>query len=243
MKTFGLIGKGIDYSFSRSFFKKKFKAEKLNYEYKNFDINTIDDFPSILKIDEKISGLNVTIPYKETIIPFLDEIDFEAQKIGAVNTIKIRNNKLVGYNTDHYGFIKTLIPYLNNNHNSALILGTGGASKAINYSLNKLKIKSQFVSRNPKLDKHISYNCLTKDIISKNTIIINCTPIGTYPNIEESPNIPYKYVTQKHILFDLIYNPLKTKFLKKGLQAKAQTINGLKMLELQAEKSWEIWNN
>ena len=243
MKTFGLIGKGIDYSFSRSFFKKKFKAEKLNYEYKNFDINTIDDFPSILKIDEKISGLNVTIPYKETIIPFLDEIDFEAQKIGAVNTIKIRNNKLVGYNTDHYGFIKTLIPYLNNNHNSALILGTGGASKAINYSLNKLKIKSQFVSRNPKLDKHISYNCLTKDIISKNTIIINCTPIGTYPNIEESPNIPYKYVTQKHILFDLIYNPLQTKFLKKGLQAKAQTINGLKMLELQAEKSWEIWNN
>ena len=243
MKTFGLIGKGIDYSFSRSFFKKKFKAEKLNYEYKNFDINTIDDFPSILKIDEKISGLNVTIPYKETIIPFLDEIDFEAQKIGAVNTIKIRNNKLVGYNTDHYGFIKTLIPYLNNNHNSALILGTGGASKAVNYGLNKLKIKSQFVSRNPKLDKHISYNCLTKDIISKNTIIINCTPIGTYPNIEESPNIPYKYVTQKHILFDLIYNPLKTKFLKKGLQAKAQTINGLKMLELQAEKSWEIWNN
>ena len=242
MKTFGLIGKGIDYSFSRSFFKKKFKAEKLNYEYKNFDINTIDDFPSILKIDEKISGLNVTIPYKETIIPFLDEIDFEAQKIGAVNTIKIRNNKLVGYNTDHYGFIKTLIPYLNNNHNSALILGTGGASKAVNYGLNKLKIKSQFVSRNPKLDKHISYNCLTKDIISKNTIIINCTPIGTYPNIEESPNIPYKYVTQKHILFDLIYNPLKTKFLKKGLQAKAQTINGLKMLELQAEKSWEIWN-
>jgi len=243
MKTFGLIGKGIDYSFSRSFFKKKFKAEKLNYKYKNFDINTINDFPSVLKIDEKISGLNVTIPYKETIIPFLDEIDFEAQKIGAVNTIKIRNNKLVGYNTDHYGFIKTLIPYLNNNHNSALILGTGGASKAVNYGLNKLKIKSQFVSRNPKLDKHISYNCLTKDIISKNTIIINCTPIGTYPNIEKSPNIPYKYVTQKHILFDLIYNPLQTKFLKKGLQAKAQTINGLKMLELQAEKSWEIWNN
>ena len=242
MKTYGLIGKNISYSFSRSFFKKKFELESLNCEYNNFDIDIIDKFPSILKMDKKINGLNVTIPYKETIIPFLDKIDFEAQKIGAVNTIKIKNNKLIGYNTDHYGFTKSLIPYLNNNHNSALILGTGGASKAVNFALNKLKIRSQFVSRNPKSDRHISYNCLTKDIIEKNTIIINCTPIGTYPNIEDSPNIPYKHITQDHILFDLIYNPVKTKFLKKGLHAKAQTINGLRMLEVQAEKSWEIWN-
>ena len=242
MKTYGLIGKNIDYSFSRSFFKKKFELEKLNCDYKNFDIDNIDKFLSILKINKKINGLNVTIPYKETIIPFLDEIDFEAQKIGAVNTIKIKNNKLIGYNTDHYGFAKTIIPYLNNNHNSALILGTGGASKAVNFALNKLKIRSQFVSRDPKLNKHLSYNCLTKDIIKNNTIIINCTPIGTYPNIKDSPDIPYKHITQDHILFDLIYNPAQTKFLEKGFQAKAQTINGLRMLELQAEKSWEIWN-
>ena len=242
MKTYGLIGKNIDYSFSRSFFKKKFELENLNCEYKNFDIDIVDKFPSILKINKKINGLNVTIPYKETIIPFLDEIDFEAQKIGAVNTIKIKNNKLIGYNTDHYGFTKTLIPYLNNNHNSALILGTGGASKAVSFALNKLKIRSQFVSRDPKLNKHISYKCLTKDIIKNNTIIINCTPIGTYPNIKDSPDIPYKHITQDHILFDLIYNPVQTKFLEKGFQAKAQTINGLRMLELQAEKSWKIWN-
>jgi len=243
MGTYGLIGKNIDYSFSKSFFNKKFEKENLNHTYVNFDIKVIDEFPLIFSKSNDVLGLNVTTPYKEIIIPFLDKLDNDAYKIGAVNTIKIENGKLIGYNTDHYGFSKSIIPYINEKQLSALIIGTGGASKAIYFALSKFNIKAQFVSRKPKNTQHLNYKDLTSNIIKENLIIINCSPVGTYPNIDQHPLIPYEHINNKHILFDLIYNPIQTAFLKKGSKMNAKTINGLEMLKIQAEKSWEIWNN
>jgi len=209
-----------------------------------FDIQSIIEFPEILNEDSNIKGLNVTIPYKELVIPYLDKLDKKAKRIGAVNTIKIsKKGKLKGYNTDYYGFKKSIEPYLNSQHKKALILGTGGASKAIAYALRKLKIEYAFVSRKSSEKITFTYNELTENDIKNHQIIINCTPLGTYPNIEESPNIPYQAITDHHILFDLIYNPLETKFLALGKAKKAITINGLTMLKLQADKAWKIWNS
>ncbi|MDD7887033.1 shikimate dehydrogenase [Flavivirga sp. 57AJ16] len=244
MNKLGLLGKNISYSFSRAYFKKKFEDEKIaNTTYENFDIETIDLFPSIIKNTSNLKGLNVTIPYKETVIPYLDKVNKKAKAIGAVNTIKItKKGKLVGYNTDCYGFKKTIAPFLRSQHKKALILGTGGASKAIAYSLKKLGISFQYVSRKQSEGIGFTYNSLTEADIKKHQIIINCTPLGTFPNIDDCPNIPYQSITSHHILFDLIYNPEETKFLKLGKQNKAVTINGLNMLKLQAEKAWSIWN-
>ncbi|WP_418511638.1 shikimate dehydrogenase family protein [Corallibacter sp.] len=246
MTDFGLLGKNISYSFSESYFKIKFEDENIKDTfYKNFDIKSIAEFPSILKNNANLKGLNVTIPYKEAVIPFLDKIDKKAEKIGAVNTIKItKKGKLKGYNTDFYGFKKSLKPFLKSHHKRALILGTGGASKAVAFSLKRLDIPYTFVSREASKKKApLTYNSLTEDILSTHEIIINCTPLGTFPDINHCPNIPYKAITEKHILFDLIYNPEETLFLKKGKQQKATTINGYEMLKLQAEKSWKIWNS
>jgi shikimate dehydrogenase len=185
--------------------------------------------------------LNVTIPYKEQVLDFLDEIDDDAAEIGAVNTIKITHNKLKGFNTDIYGFEESLKPFLQKHHTKALVLGTGGASKAVIFVLKKLAIDYLIVSRNPVNDQ-ISYQNITKKILKSHTIIVNCTPIGTFPKIDLCPDIPYQYITNNHLLFDLIYNPSKTKFLSKGEAKGAIISNGLKMLELQAEKSWKIWN-
>lgn len=244
MNKLGLLGKNISYSFSRSYFKKKFENENIkNTTYENFDIESIDLLPSIIKNTEGLRGLNVTIPYKEQVIPFLDKIHKKAKTIGAVNTIKItKKGKLVGYNTDCYGFKNSIKPFLKNHHKNALILGTGGASKAIAYTLNELGISFQYVSR--KLSKNVgfSYDTLTENDVKNHQIIINCSPVGTFPNIDHCPNIPYNGIGQDHILFDLIYNPEETLFLNKGKQNGATTINGLKMLELQAEKAWSIWN-
>ena len=241
---FGLVGKDISYSFSQQYFSKKFETLKLNdHSYQNFDISTIDDFSNSIANAENLKGLNVTIPYKEEVLTYLDEIDDEAKKIGAVNTIKILDkNKLKGFNTDVFGFEESLKPLLKKIHNKALILGTGGASKAVKYVLNKLGIEVLFVSRNPKSENEISYNELTESIVTSYTVIVNCTPIGTHPAIDECPKIPYEYLTPNHLLYDLIYNPSRTLFLKKGEEKCAQVSNGFKMLELQAEKSWEIWN-
>jgi len=240
MHKFGLVGKNISYSFSKDYFTKKFKDHQLdNYEYHNFDIQNISEFPNI--ITQNVHGLNVTIPYKEQVIDFLDEIDEDAEKIGAVNTIKITNNKLKGFNTDVYGFETSLKTLLKQQHTRALVLGTGGASKAVIYVLGKLKIDCLLVSRNPVKDE-ISYNDITGEILKNHKIIINCTPLGTFPDVENCPNIPYQYITEEHLLFDLIYNPIKTKFLLKGEKKGAIICNGLSMLELQADKSWEIWN-
>jgi len=240
MHKFGLVGKNISYSFSKDYFTQKFKDLKLdNYKYCNFDIQNIKEFPNI--ITDNLKGLNVTIPYKEKVLDLLDEIDEDATKIGAVNTIKITNNKLKGFNTDVYGFEESLKLLLKTNHTKALVLGTGGASKAVVFVLKKLSIDYLVVSRNPVNDQ-ISYQDITKEIVKNYTIIINCTPLGTYPNMNNCPDISYNAITDRHLLYDLIYNPAKTKFLSKGEKKGATICNGLGMLELQAEKSWEIWN-
>ena len=206
-------------------------------------ITTIEELDSIIKNTPNLKGLNVTIPYKEDVIPILDGLNKRARKIGAVNTIRItRYQKLIGYNTDYYGFKNSLKPHLNKHHKRALILGTGGASKAVAYALKKLKIQYDYVSRTEKEGVKFLYTDLTEDIISSYNIIINCTPIGTFPDVNQCPDIPYDAITEKHILYDLIYNPEQTKFLSCGDIKGATTINGLEMLKLQAEKSWKIWN-
>jgi shikimate dehydrogenase len=244
MFKLGLIGKNISYSFSRDYFNKKFETEKIkNVSYENFDIESIDSFPLLVQNTENIKGFNVTIPYKETIIPYLDALDETANKIGAVNTIKITNEKkLIGYNTDFYGFKKSLKPLLKPHHKKALILGTGGASKAIAFSLKALNIEFSYVSRVIKPNIDFDYFSLTEDIIQEHEIIINCTPVGTFPEVDKFPKIPYSGITKNHILYDLIYNPKETSFLKQGILHNASIINGLKMLELQAEEAWSIWN-
>jgi shikimate dehydrogenase len=240
---FGLVGKGINYSFSRAYFAEKFKAEGLAHNYVNFDLKNISELNAVFQIYKNLKGLNVTIPYKEAVIPLLDKLNKKATKIGAVNTIKIsKKGKRIGYNTDFYGFKKSLQPHLKKYHKKALILGTGGASKAIAYALKKLNIDYYYVSRSKKEGVSYIYSELTKSIISDHKIIINCTPIGTYPHINACPDIPYIGVDEQHILFDLIYNPEETKFLSYGITQNATILNGKKMLELQAEKSWEIWN-
>ena len=241
---FGLVGKNIDYSFSRGYFANKFKAEKLDYVYVNFDLQDISQFQSIFKTSETIKGLNVTIPYKEAVLPFLNKLNKRAKKIGAVNTIKLtKKGKLIGYNTDYYGFKKSLQPHLKKHHTKALILGTGGASKAIAYALKKLNIECYFVSRSKKKGVTFTYSELDKTIIKNHHIIINCTPIGTFPDLNACPDIPYDGLTDRHILYDLIYNPEETKFLNIGNSKNCTIINGKRMLEIQAEKSWEIWNS
>ncbi|MEM9869042.1 MAG: shikimate dehydrogenase [Bacteroidota bacterium] len=239
---YGLLGKNISYSFSKGYFTEKFKKLELkDHSYENFDIQTISEFPNIIQ-KNRLKGLNVTIPYKEQILSFLDEIDEKAKKIGAVNTIKFAENGLHGFNTDIFGFEESIKPFLKAHHNKALILGTGGASKAIRFVLEELGITYNYVSRstNPTT---LDYSLLDKPILEEHTVIINCTPLGTFPEIQNKPNIPYQYLNKNHLLFDLVYNPLKTKFLRLGEEKGASVCNGLKMLELQADKSWEIWNS
>lgn len=240
---FGLVGKNIDYSFSKAHFTAKFEDENLQFTYENFDLENISKFPEILKKNKNILGLNVTIPYKEQVIPFLDGLNVTASKIGAVNTIKFYpSGKTEGFNTDYYGFQKSIQPFLKSHHLKALILGTGGASKAIAYALNELKISSNYVSRSSNPVANFLYTDLTEEIIKSHQIIINCTPIGTHPNINDCPDIPYEGISKDHLLYDLIYNPSQTKFLRRGEMKGATTCNGSKMLEYQAEKAWEIWN-
>ena len=237
MKTFGLIGNNLSNSFSAKYFNEKFLKEGIsNTQYLNFELTNLSEFKELTKRN-KLSGVNVTIPYKETIIPLLDELNEEAKIIGAVNTIRINNGKLIGYNTDHIGFKISITPLLKG-RKKAMILGNGGAAKAIKYALNKLGIEHKTVSRNTQFD----YCNITKEITNSYTIIINTTPLGSYPNINDFPQIPYKYLTKNYLLFDLIYNPKETKFLSYGKAQNAKTKNGLEMLQIQAEESWNIWN-
>jgi shikimate dehydrogenase len=243
VSKFGLIGKNIDYSFSKTYFSEKFERENLFHSYENFDIPSIEQFPKIISETPNLKGLNVTIPYKEEVIRFLNDLDETAQKIGAVNTIKIsENGKLKGFNTDFYGFQKSIENFLPLKKKTALILGTGGASKAIAYALENLGFDFKFVSRKENSNS-INYQSLNQALIENHLLIVNCTPLGTFPNIHEYPPIPYVFITENHLLFDLIYNPAETEFLKQGKIQGAKTANGLKMLELQAEKAWEIWNS
>ena len=243
VSKFGLIGKNIDYSFSKGFFSEKFERENLPHTYENFDVENIDKLPEIFAKNPNLKGLNVTIPYKQEIIPFLDHLDAEAAEIGAVNTIAISADKtLIGYNTDHYGFQKSLVPFLPLKTKTAWILGTGGASKAIAYALEKLGFQYSFVSRKEN-SKSLLYSHLDKRIIDNNQLIINCTPLGTFPNISDCPPIPYQFLTPDHLLFDLIYNPAITEFLKRGKLKGSKTTNGLMILEMQPDQECEICNS
>ncbi|GAA4070118.1 shikimate dehydrogenase [Flavobacterium cheonanense] len=242
-KKFGLVGKNITYSFSKKYFTEKFSKELFDdCTYENFDIPTIEEFPNVLKENPDLKGLNVTIPYKEAIIPFLDTMSDKAFRIGAVNVIRFtKKGNLKGYNSDWYGFKKSLEPLLQPHHKKALILGTGGASKAVAFALDKLGIFYTFVSREA-TENAIDYNRVNVTTFDNFQIIINCTPLGTSPNTKEFPPIPYEFFTEKHIAFDLIYNPEETQFLKKAKKKGAVTKNGYEMLVFQAEKAWTIWN-
>lgn len=244
----GLIGYPLTHSFSAKYFAEKFEKENIDgYNYQNFEIPSIEEFSDVIKNNPDIVGLNVTIPYKEQIIPFLDELDDEAKEIGAVNTIKvIRENgtvKLKGYNTDIYGFKETLKPLLKQNHYKALILGTGGAAKAVEYVLKNIGLEVLYISRSPKNENERAYSDLNEFAIQDFPVVINSSPVGMYPNVDKCPDLPYEYVTEKNLFYDLIYNPEETLFMKKGAEKGANTQNGLGMLKLQAEKAWQIWNS
>ena len=240
-KQFGLIGKNIEYAFSRKFFSEKFSSDKkyLNYDYTNYDIESIHELNNVFN-SKNLCGLNVTIPYKEKIISFLDKISDEAEQIGAVNTICFENGSKVGYNTDIFGFTESLKKNKIDNIDSALILGTGGAAKTIIYFCNKNNIPFNVVSRQES-NLNLSYNKLNEDIFKKRVLIVNCTPLGTYPDINKCPKLPYELINKENILFDLVYNPSETLFMKKGKEIGCKTLNGYQMLRLQAEMSWKIW--
>jgi len=248
MKTYGLIGYRLGYSFSKGFFTEKFEKENLQeHEYVNFELDTIDEFPGIFEKNDHIAGLNCTIPYKQQIMPFLDEIDEEAATVGAINTVKIIRSedgvKLKGFNTDIYGFENSLKPMLSEKHKKALILGTGGASKAIKYILKKLGLSYVSASIEETLNEgEIRYEDINEDLLKEYLVVINATPLGTFPKVENCANIPYEFLTSDHVLFDLVYNPEETLFMKKGKAQGAAVKNGLEMLHLQAIKAWEIWN-
>ena len=234
----GLIGKNISYSFSKNYFENKFKKLFLkNHTYEVFDLNDIADVEQIFN-NQNLTGLNVTIPFKEKIIPYLDELSDEAEKIGAVNTILIKDNIKKGFNTDAFGFEKTLLLHKKDIHQSALILGNGGAAKAVKYVLEKHDIPYQIVSRTGDLN----FEELTEEMVADNLLIIQCTPVGTFPNVEDRLDFPFSGLTSKHLIIDLIYNPEYTSFIKMAAQNGAKTVNGFYMLEQQAEKAWEIWN-
>lgn len=246
MKRYGLIGYPLGHSFSKNFFNEKFHSENIDAEYVNFEIPTIKDFNKIIKANPTLCGLNVTIPYKEQVIGYLDELDKDAAAIGAVNVIKIERIKgktrLTGFNSDVMGFTQSIESLLEPHHKKALILGTGGASKAINYGLHKLGLETKFVSRSKRNENTITYDDITPEIMEEYKVIVNCTPTGMYPKADECPNIPYDLLTPEHLLYDLLYNPDTTLFMKNGSDRGAIVKNGLEMLLLQAFGAWDIWN-
>jgi shikimate dehydrogenase len=245
MQKYGLVGYPLKHSFSIGYFNEKFSSEKIEAEYINFEIPDINNFPEIIEANPNLHGLNVTIPYKEKVIPYLDELDKQTAAIGAVNVIKIIRNKggkpkLIGYNSDIIGFTQSIQPLLQSHHKRALILGTGGASKAVFHGLKNLGIEAKFVSRTARFGM-LTYEELNAEIIKEYTVIVNCTPVGMYPKVDACPDIPYEAITSEHLLYDLLYNPNITLFMKKGEAKGAVTKNGLEMLLLQAFAAWEIW--
>lgn len=243
-KQFGLIGYPLSHSFSKKYFEEKFKKLQItDCSYNTFPLESINQFPALLEREKDLLGLSVTIPYKETVIPFLDELDETAKEIGAVNCIKITNGKLKGYNTDAFGFKQSLRPFLDVNHTKALVFGKGGASKAVAYVLRKLHIDVWFVTRTKlkNSSNSLTYHELNEEIVSACKLLVNTTPVGMYPNTECLP-IPYSAITQQHLVFDLIYNPTETLFLKKAKEQGALISNGYNMLCFQADEAWRIWN-
>jgi shikimate dehydrogenase len=243
MKLYGLVGYPLGHSFSKKYFTDKFKKAALeNVAYENFETTSLADLKNILGNDERLKGLNVTIPYKSQIIAYLDECDPVVTKLNACNCINISNGRWIGYNTDVVGFKKSFTKKLQPHHTHALIMGTGGSSKAVEYVLQELGISYLLVSREKKASNIIQYDHIDSALLEKYSVIINTTPTGMYPNVEEYPKLKYELITPRHYLFDLIYNPLKTIFLQRGEEKGAITENGYEMLVEQAEESWRIWN-
>ncbi len=237
-KNYGLIGTKLKHSFSKDYFERKFKSLNYkNHSYKNFEINNLNSLRELIS-KNNISGLNVTIPFKEQILNYVDDLDDSAEKIGSINTIKVNKNKITGFNTDADGFEKSFKPLIEN-RNSAIILGNGGASKAIQYVLTKNKINFKVISRSGE----IKYENLSNLDIINNLILINTTPLGMYPNVHSFPKIPYNLLSEKHLVYDLVYNPKETVFLKKARKQKCKVSNGYQMLLNQADLSWKIWEN
>ncbi len=254
MTTYGLIGYPLGHSFSRKFFTEKFAKEGIDAQYLNFEIPSIEEFPNIIKNNPTLKGLNVTIPYKQQVMQYLDDISEEAKAIGAVNVVKVSKEGLTGYNSDVIGFVNSIKPLLKPHHKKALILGTGGASKAIRYGLEKkLGVETAFVSRRrPDGSPHkggdiqgtervFTYEEVTAEVLKEYEVIVNCSPVGMYPHVDECPALPYEALNENNLLYDLVYNPLETLFMKKGAAQGATVKNGLEMLHLQAIASWEFW--
>lgn len=245
MRQYGLLGKSLSHSFSKPYFEEKFKINDLkDHSYDNFEIDNIEKIVQLVKDNPDLLGFNVTIPFKESIIPYLNSLDKDAESIGSINTVVVnkKDSSLKGFNTDFIGFKHSIKPFLELQHTHALVFGNGGSSKAITYSLNQLGIKYFVVSRSPKQSNEISYNDLDKHSISRYKLLINTTPLGMFPDEDMCIDVPFKGISDQHLVYDLIYNPSETLFLKKAKQEGANCMNGLDMLQLQAEASWKIWN-
>ena len=243
MPEFGLVGKTLGYSFSKQYFESKFQKEGLNHTFKNFELAEIIEIQSVFSIPD-LKGFSVTIPYKEQIIPFLDSLSEEAKAIGAVNCVHLSSDGLkTGYNTDAFGFHQMIKPFLTNEHERALILGTGGASKAVAYVLKNIGLDVLWISRNPKKEKEFPYEAINEHMLRACKVVVNCTPLGTFPNVDDCVPFPFEFLTESHLCIDLIYNPEETRFLRESRLKGAATLNGLSMLKEQANKAWEIWNS
>ena len=241
MDKYGIIGNPLGHSFSKGFFTEKFAREGIDAEYLNFQIPEIGKITEVLQENPELRGINVTLPYKTEVIPFLDELSNEAREIGAVNVVQIRNGHLKGFNSDIIGFTRSIQPLLKPHHRKALILGTGGASRAIRVGLTRLGLEWKYVSRTPR-EGMITYEDITAETLREYEVIVNCSPVGMFPKVDECPAIPYEFLTQDNLLYDLVYNPENTLFMKKGALQGAVVKNGLEMLHLQAIASWEFWN-
>ena len=242
MNKFGLVGKTLEHSFSKKYFTKKFENEGLSCEYLNYEFNTVDEVESLRK-DPHLKGFNVTIPYKESIVGLLDTLSPIALEIGAVNTVEIVNGKWIGHNTDVFGFRQMIKPFFKSHHERAMIIGTGGASKAVAYVLEQIGADVIFISRNPSNEFEFDYSDINEEMMNACKIIVNTSPVGTYPNVNDEVNLPYTLLTPKHLVVDLIYNPSKTRMLQLSEDQGAWVLNGRTMLEQQAEQSWKIWNS
>ena len=242
MLKFGLLGKSLSHSFSKTFFIDFFQRNNIVGDYLNFEIPSIDGVTEIFST-ENVNGLNVTIPYKQTIIPYLDKLSEEALKIGAVNVVQFKDGLKIGHNTDAYGFHQSIKPFLTNLHERALIIGTGGASKAVEYIFKSLGIDVIFISRNPDKENQFGYDDINEHMLRACKVIVNCTPVGTYPNMEDCIPFPFEHLSHEHLVIDLMYNPKQAVFLKKSKEFGATILNGESMLQQQALKAWEIWNS
>ena len=242
---YGLIGHPLGHSFSAAFFAQKFKSEGIDATYSNFDLSCIEEVEAMLQAHPQMKGFNVTIPYKQAIIPFLNSLSAEAEEIGAVNVVKVvydaqGQRTLHGFNSDVIGFCRSIKPLLRTDHKKALVLGTGGASKAVVYGLKRLGVESTLVSRQPSA-QHISYADINEDLLQSHTIVVNCSPVGMYPHTDQAPELPYHFINPSHLCYDLVYNPEVTEFMKRCATQGAITKNGLEMLHLQALAAWEVW--